>query len=289
MFTVREKVWHYTAVSVVLVLLVIYMVPLYWLLATSLKSQHDINAVPPKWFFRPTLANYRYLPFTTVTDQRGTRIVGTSEYPWRFLNSIIIGAISTFFAVALGTLCAYATSRFPVAAKDDLLFFILSTRMLPPMVVVIPIFLMYSTLKLRDTHLGLILLYTTFNVSFAVWLMKGYIDEIPKDYEEAAMLDRLSRFQAFLKVVLPQAMPGIAATAVFCLISAWNEFAFSLILTETKAATAPRTIASKLGSAGVDWGQIAAGAVLFLLPVALFTFVMRHHLLRGATFGTIKR
>ncbi len=297
MFTVREKVWHYGSVGIVSVLLVIYMVPLYWLLATSLKSQHDINAVPAKWVFRPTIANYRYLPFTTVTDQRGIRIVGTSEYPWRFLNSIIIGAVSTFFALALGTLCAYATSRFPVAAKDDLLFFILSTRMLPPMVVVIPIFLMYSvSLKLgnfhwqlRDTHFGLTLLYTAFNVSFAVWLMKGYLDEIPKDYEEAAMLDRLSRFQAFLKVVLPQAMPGVAATAVFCLISAWNEFAFSLILTETKAATAPRTIASKLGSAGVDWGQIAAGAVLFLLPVAIFTFLMRHHLLRGATFGTIKR
>ncbi|MCS7224573.1 MAG: carbohydrate ABC transporter permease [Armatimonadetes bacterium] len=289
MFSFREKLLHRLSILVIVVVLAIYLIPLYWLIATSLKTWQDIDSVPPKWVFRPVADNYQRLFFTVVTDQRGTRVVGTSEYPWRFLNSIIIGLVSTVLAVGLGTLCAYATSRFRVAAKDDLLFFILSTRMLPPMVVVIPIFLMYRALGLRDTHLGLIILYTTFNVSFAVWLMKGYLDEIPKDYEEAAMLDRLSRFRAFVKVVLPQALPAIATTAVFCLISAWNEFAFSLILTESQAATAPRTITSKLGSAGIDWGQIAAGAVLFLLPVALFTFIVRHHLLRGVTFGTIKR
>ncbi len=216
---------------------------------------------------------------------------GGSKYFHQLLNSIIIGFGSTLLAVGFGTLSAYAFSRFKVAGKEDLLFFILSTRMLPPVVVVIPIYLMYSALGLRDTYLGLILLYTTFNVSFAVWLMKGFIDEIPKEYEDAALVDGYTRFQAFVKVVLPQSVTGIAATAVFCLITAWNEFAFALVLTEVggRAVTAPPSITSAIGSSGVDWGKIAAATFVFLLPVAIFTFLMRGHLLRGVTFGAVKK
>ena len=216
---------------------------------------------------------------------------GGSKYFYQLLNSIIIGGGSTILAVGLGTLAAYAFSRFNIAGKDDLLFFILSTRMLPPVVVVIPIYLMYSALGLRDTHFGLILLYTTFNVSFAVWLMKGFIDEIPKEYEDAALVDGYSRFQTFRKVILPQSVTGIAATAVFCLITAWNEFAFALVLTEVggRAVTAPPSITSATGSSGMDWGKIAAGTFVFLLPVAVFTFLMRNHLLRGVTFGAVKK
>ena len=216
---------------------------------------------------------------------------GGSKYFYQLLNSIIIGGGSTILAVGLGTLSAYAFSRFNIAGKDDLLFFILSTRMLPPVVVVIPIYLMYSALGLRDTHLGLILLYTTFNVSFAVWLMKGFIDEIPREYEDAALVDGYTRFQTFLKVVLPQSVTGMAATAVFCLITAWNEFAFALVLTEVggRAVTAPPSITSATGSTGMDWGKIAAMTFVFLLPVAIFTFLMRSHLLRGVTFGAVKK
>ena len=216
---------------------------------------------------------------------------GGSKYFYQLLNSIIIGGGSTILAVGLGTLAAYAFSRFDIAGKDDLLFFILSTRMLPPVVVVIPIYLMYITLGLRDTHFGLILLYTTFNVSFAVWLMKGFIDEIPKEYEDAALVDGYSRFQTFVKVILPQSVTGIAATAVFCLITAWNEFAFALVLTEVggRAVTAPPSITSATGSAGMEWGKIAAATFVFLLPVAVFTFLMRGHLLRGVTFGAVKK
>ena len=216
---------------------------------------------------------------------------GGSKFFYQLLNSIIVGGGSTIFAVGLGTIAAYAFSRFDIAGKDDLLFFILSTRMLPPVVVVIPIYLMYRSLKLIDTHFGLILLYTTFNVSFAVWLMKGFIDEIPREYEDAALVDGYTRFQTFLKVVLPQSVTGIAATAVFCLITAWNEFAFALVLTKTGgiAATVPRSITSATGSHGLDWGKIAASTFIFLLPVAIFTFLMRNHLLRGVTFGAVKK
>ncbi len=402
----RKSFAHYLILAFVAVAVIVYITPIYWILATSLKGLADITTKLPKFIFEISLENYQklmpsdgvpgvtyiflaevllglllfgcfsvfkgtlpralslqnlgllwnaifvltclysflslpqlqtrlqmdarfnflllivctviaYLLMAPLKKTRGTAsqlakkqrltfvlpsIFGTiaicvalanggSKYFYQLLNSIIIGGGSTILAVGLGTLAAYAFSRFDVAGKDDLLFFILSTRMLPPVVVVIPIYLMYSALGLRDTHFGLILLYTTFNVSFAVWLMKGFIDEIPKEYEDAALVDGYSRFQTFLKVILPQSVTGIAATAVFCLITAWNEFAFALVLTEVggRAVTAPPSITSATGSSGMDWGKIAAGTFVFLLPVAVFTFFMRNHLLRGVTFGAVKK
>ena len=191
--------------------------------------------------------------------------------------------------MALGTITAYGFSRFKMPGEDDWLFFILSTRMLPPVVVAIPMFLMYRAVGLVDTHVGLIILYTAFNLSFSVWLMKGFIDEIPKEYEEAALVDGYTRMEAFFKIVLPQATTGIAATAVFCFITAWNEYAFALMMTNKNAQTAPPYIPSQLGSGLTDWTVIAAGSVLFLIPVSIFTFLLRTHLLRGVTFGAIRR
>jgi multiple sugar transport system permease protein len=189
----------------------------------------------------------------------------------------------------MGTLTAYGFSRFRVPGENDWLFFILSTRMLPPVVVAIPMFLMYRFFGMTDTHIGLIILYTAFNLSFAVWLMKGFIDEIPREYEEAALIDGYTRMQAFLKIVLPEATTGIAATAVFSFIIAWNEYAFALIMTNRRAQTAPPFIPAQVGSGLTDWTTIAAGTVLFLLPVAVFTFALRKHLLRGVTFGAIRK
>ena len=216
-------------------------------------------------------------------------IAGPSRFFHRFVNSIAIGFGSTFFSVFLGTLAAYGFSRFRIPAKDDLLFFILSTRMLPPVVVTIPLFLMYRQLSLHDTHIGMILLYTVFNLSLSVWLLKGFIDEIPKEYEEAALVDGYSRLQAFFRVVLPQAVGGIAATTVFCLIFAWNEYAFALMLTSENARTSPPSIATMLGRGGIEWSAIAAGSLGFLIPVVIITFVLRNYLLRGVTFGAIRQ
>ena len=168
--------------------------------------------------------------------------------PNRFMNSLIVAIISTVLAVGMGTFTAYGFSRFRIAGEADLLFFILSTRMLPPVVVAIPMFLMYRAVGLNDTHLGLIILYTAFNLSFSVWLMKGFMDEIPKEYEEAALVDGYTRMQAFFKIVLPEAATGIAATAVFCFITAWNEYAFALIMTNRRAQTAPPFIPAQIGS-----------------------------------------
>jgi multiple sugar transport system permease protein len=284
---------------------IVTLLPLLWIIATGFKSSPDSIAYPPKVMFEPTLEGYVNL-FTTqrlqtgetpppetwyeqIVHDKGMVIAGPSRFGERFLNSVIIGFGSTFLSVFLGTLAAYAFSRYRIPLKDDLLFFILSTRMMPPIAVAIPIFLMFRTVGLSDTHAGMILLYTAVNLSLSVWLLKGFIDEIPREYEEAALIDGYTRFQAFRKVVLPQAATGIAATAIFCLIFAWNEYAFAVLLTSGTAQTAPPFIPTIIGVGGQDWPAVAAGATLFLLPVMVFTIVLRKHLLRGITFGAVRK
>ncbi|MFN8867780.1 MAG: carbohydrate ABC transporter permease [Pseudomonadota bacterium] len=297
------------AMAVVVLYALLTMVPLAWIVLTSLKSPPDSISYPPKVLFEPTLEGYCNL-FTTRSRQtadyiaslpppddrceaiaraRNMVVAGPSNYAPRFLNSLIIAFGSTFVSVVLGTMAAYAFSRFRVPGKDDLLFFILSTRMMPPIAVAIPIFLMYRELGLSDTRLGMILLYSAINVSLAVWLMKGFIDEIPREYEEAALVDGYTRLQAFFKVVLPQATTGIVATAIFCLIFAWNEYAFAVLLTSGEAQTAPPFIPIIIGEGGQDWPAVAAGTTLFLLPILVFTVLLRRHLLRGITFGAVRK
>jgi multiple sugar transport system permease protein len=287
----------------------IAMIPLVWIFLTGFKTPPDSIAYPPKVLFQPTLEGYVNLfttrsrqtpdyiqslgPATTWYDRlvrdRNMVITGPSRFADRYWNSIVIGFGSTFLAVFLGTLAAYGFSRFKVPLKDDLMFFILSTRMMPPIAVAIPIYLMYRQLGLSDTALGLILLYTAVNLSLSVWLLKGFIDEIPREYEEAALVDGYTRLQAFFKVVLPQIRAGIAATAIFCLIFSWNEYAFALLLTSGQAQTAPPFIPLIIGEGGLDWPAVAAGTTLFLLPVVFFTVLLRNQLLRGITFGAIRR
>jgi len=312
----RQRMANRAAVVVVVLITLAYLVPIYWITSTAFKPRRLATTVPPTVLFTPEVTAFVKL-FTKrvqmiakvdpeVYDKApwwekriydlgerfikdGDGHIEPSAYPSRFLNSLIIAVVSTFLAVAMGTLTAYGFSRFRVPGEQDWLFFILSTRMLPPVVVAIPMFLMYRAVGLVDSHLGLIILYTAFNLSFSVWLMKGFIDEIPREYEEAALVDGYTRLETFAKVVLPQAATGIAATAVFCFITAWNEYAFALMMTNRRAQTAPPFIPSQLGSGITDWTAIAAGTLLFLLPAAILTFLLRNHLLRGVTFGTIRK
>ena len=218
----------------------------------------------------------------------GQVIIGPSPYVSRFRNSIIIAGTSTVLAVTIGLLAAYSFSRFDIPGKGDIMGYVLGSRMAPAAVGTIAIFLMYRALGWNDSHIGMIFLYTVFNLSLSVWILKGFIDEIPKEYEEAAMVDGYSRLQAFFKIVLPQSATGIAATTVFCLVFAWNEYIFSLMLTQERARTAPVSIPAALGSGGMEWGVVAAGGILFLLPVVIVTFALRKYLLRGVTFGAIR-
>ena len=311
----RKKTFNRVAIASVLLITLIFLSPLYWIGTTAFKPRSLATTVPPTVLFQPEITSFIKLltkrvqlikPYDPAAyaaspwyEQRiydgGERIlrvgpkIQLSQYPNRFMNSLIIAIISTIVAVSMGTITAYGFSRFKIAGEADLLFFVLSTRMLPPIVVAIPMYLMYRVVGLNDTHIGLIILYTAFNLSFSVWLMKGFMDEIPKEYEEAALVDGYTRLQAFFKIVLPEAVTGIAATAVFCFITAWNEYAFALMMTNRRAQTAPPFIPSQIGSGLTDWTVIAAGTFLFLLPVAIFTFALRKHLLRGVTFGAIRK
>ena len=311
----RQKVLNRSAIALVLIATLIFLGPIYWITSTAFKPKDLAVTVPPTVFFKPEITPFIRLFTKRVQMQKpvdpavyaaapwwekaiydgGEELLKVgdkpqlSQFPDRFENSLIVAILSTILAVSMGTITAYGFSRFRIAGEADLLFFILSTRMLPPVVVAIPMFLMYRVFGLTDTHLGLTILYVAFNLSFSVWLMKGFMDEIPREYEEAALVDGYTRLQAFFKIVLPEATTGIAATAVFCFITAWNEYAFALIMTSRRAQTMPPFIPSQIGSGLPDWTTIAAGTFLFLLPVAIFTFALRGHLLRGVTFGAIRK
>ena len=237
----HQAILNRAAIALVLVITVIFLAPIYWIGSTAFKPRAYATTVPPTVFFQPEITSFiklftKRVQLTKPVDpavyaaspwyeQRiydgGERIlkvkdrIQLSQYPNRFTNSLIIAITSTLLAVGMGTLTAYGFSRFKIAGEADLLFFILSTRMLPPVVVAIPMYLMYRAVGMTDTHIGLIILYTAFNLTFSVWLMKGFMDEIPREYEEAALVDGYTRMQAFFKIVLPEAATGIAATAVF--------------------------------------------------------------------------
>jgi multiple sugar transport system permease protein len=308
----RARAIHKLRAVIVFVVALVGLIPVFAMALTAFKSRADVVSVPPKIIFEPTLEGMVFLLtersqlpadrredlqaradefplFDRVALNSGMMITGPSDFVNRLWNSLIIAGGSTIASVVLGLFAAYAFSRFDVPGEDDLLFFILSTRMLPAVVVAVPLFLMYRQLGLHDTHLGMIILYTVFNLSLTVWLLKGFIDEIPREYEEAAMVDGYTRMQAFFKVVLPQASTGIAATTVFSLIFAWNEYAFALMMTSNEARTAPPAIATMLGRGGIEWSAIAAGTLVFLIPVVIITFALRRHLLRGVTFGAIRQ
>ena len=271
--------------------------PIAWLELTSLKTYDDTiatdaNFIP--WVDSGGARAEGSVKFTASLDayrNLSKPVAGTPRDFYHYLgNSVIIGVFSTLAAVCLGTLCGYGFSRFRIPGAKDWLFFVLSTRFLPPLAVVVPVLVMYRRFALENTHLGLILLYTSFNLSLAVWLMKGFIDEIPRAFEEAALVDGYSRLAAFVRVIVPQAATGMAVTAVFCLISSWNEFGFAMTLNNYEAKTVPVYFAGLQGNIdGVPWPQIAAGMTIFVAPIVLFTVLVRKHLLRGVTFGTIKQ
>jgi multiple sugar transport system permease protein len=275
----KRKVGSGVEIVLLTIFAVVMLFPVVWMLETALKDSKDIYAVPAKVFsFGPTFEHFKdvFRADSPVLDG--------------FKNSVIVAGASTILATVLGVPAAWAYSRFKIPGKKDQLFFILSTRFMPPVVVVIPIFLMFRDLSLLDTQLGLILVYAAFNLPFTIWMMKGFIDDVPAEYEEAAMLDGFSRFEAFWRVIMPLLIPGIAATAVFALIFSWNEFVFSIFLITTpETRTAPAAIAGLIGGTTTDWGLVAASAMVFAVPVLVFAFLVRKYLVAGVTLGAVRR
>ncbi|RME46705.1 MAG: carbohydrate ABC transporter permease [Chloroflexi bacterium] len=267
--------WSLSARYVLTLLItLIFVFPLIWVVMSSFKTRLDLFAIPPKWFFTPTLENYKGIL--------------ESVFMREFRNSLVIAVVSTIFSIALASLTAYGFSRYALRGADFILFWILSLRMLPAIAVVVPFYLLFRTARLLDTHIALVLVYAIFNISFSVWVLKGFFDEIPIELEEAAMLDGYSPPQVFLRVSLPLARAGLVTTAIFCLIQSMNEFLIALALTERAAETAPVGLAKLQTFLGTDWGRISAAATIFMLPIIIFTILVRNELIRGMSFGRIK-
>ena len=282
---VGQAGWGWTLIAAIVS--VIYFFPVLWIILTAFKSYGDALAVPPKFIFTPTLDNFVAVFSRAYSSGSKAQDTGFSLY---FFNSIFISGTSVILALIIGTLAAFGFSRYPLKGNDIYLFVILTTRMLPAIVVIIPIFLMFRVVGLSGTYAGIIFLYTAFNLPFAIWMMKSFFDELSPDVEDAARLDGSSDRGVFFKICLPQVKAGLAATAVFGLILTWNEFLFALLLGGIETRTVPVAMAQTVGGdIGVRWGLLAAIETLFLIPVILVTFALQEYLLRGVTFGTIKR
>lgn len=281
----REAGWGWTTFAGGIGL--IYFFPVLWIVMTAFKTRQDALATPPKFFFTPTLDNFVSV-FQRVSSTGQDAIdTGMGLY---FFNSLFVAGAGVALALVIGTLAAYGFSRYPLKGNDTYLFVILTTRMLPPIVVIIPIFLMFRLTGLSGSYIGVILLYAAFNLPFSVWMMKSFFDELSTDVEDAARLDGSSERSVFFRICLPQLKAGLAATAVFALILTWNEFLFALLLTGTETRTVPVAMSRTIGGEmGVDWGLLAAIITLFLIPVFAVTYLLQNHLLRGVTFGTIKK
>lgn len=270
--------------AIVLGLYMIYSLgPIFWLILSSLKSRQDLFVLPPKLIFEPDFSGYEAV-FGVGAAGDSAAAVGLVQ---SLFNSIFVSAGGTVAATLLGTLAGYAASRFRFPGRNDFMFFALSTRMIPATAVLVFYHIMFARLGLTDTVMGLILVTTFINLGLATWIMKGFFDGVPTEVESIALVNGYSRFYAFRKLVLPMVRGGIAATAGFCFIFAWNEFTFSSILSTTKATTLPVRLSSAMGATGIEWTQICAAGVVLVVPVAIFFYLIRRHLLMGMTFGVL--
>ncbi|MCI8295320.1 MAG: carbohydrate ABC transporter permease [Lachnospiraceae bacterium] len=240
----------------------------------SLKPKVDIFD-PGKFIFTPTLQNY-------------TSIIKNAHILDYFANSMIVSVISTAVSLAIGSVAAYGFARFNWKKREDMAFMVLSQRMLPAMAVVIPYFLMAMVSGLLDTRLILIVCYLLFNIPFTILMMRGFFEDIPMEIEEAGKIDGCSGFQVFKELILPLSLPGLTATAIFCLINSWNEFVFANFLTSIRAKTVPTSVMLFLSVSGTKWGEMAATGVLASLPAIIFGITVQKYMIRGLTFGAVK-
>ncbi len=260
---------------VIAVICFAFLFPFLCMLLVSLRDRVDVIQ-PERLFTAPfTLENYRLI------------VDGGDIGPY-FLNSMIVAVATTLVSLVLGSFAAYGFARYNWKKREDRAFWVLSQRFLPAMAVVIPYFLMASLFGLLDTRILLIICYTTFNIPFTIWMMRGFIEELPAELEEAAFVDGCTRMQTIRRVVLPLVLPGMTATAIFCIINSWNEFVFANFLTSIHAKTVPTSVMMYLSISGVKWGEMAATGVLAVLPVFAFAICVQKYMIRGLTFGAVK-
>lgn len=254
------------------VLIAAYLSPIVWLVLTSFKDRLDIFSAAPTLIFTPTLDNY----IEAFVDKGFTD---------NLVNSAVVGLISTLVALLVGVPAAYSLSR--VSKGEGFMMALLAARLLPAMVLAVPLFVLASSLGMRDTYVALIAAHLTFALPFTVWMMRGFFLAVPTSLDEAARLDGCGEWGTFLRVILPIVRPGLAATAIFCLINSWNEFLFALVLTGRHTQTLPVAIPSLITPIGTSWGQVAAVGTVTILPVLIIAFIVQKHIVSGMTGGAI--
>lgn len=272
----KKRGWKVFIILLTCFLAFLFLGPYFYLILTSLKPSAEAVSSPPSLWpssfsFESYIGMFEYLPF--------------AKY---FVNSLLAALVSTALSVFLGALGAYGLSRFSSKIGNVFLLFTLSIRMVPMISIAIPMYMIIQDIGLIDTKLALILIYTSINVPFAIWLMIGFFDSIPKEFDEAARVDGCSRFGAFIKVILPITLPGLATTAIFTFMLAWNDFLFALLMTSSESKTATVGISEFLTAYNLDLGPMTAAAVSFSLPVMIFSFMVQRYIISGMTLGAVK-
>ena len=260
--------------ALALVCTLLFLFPIYWIAAISVKTPEEIFAYPPVW-----------LPGSL--DFNNYIVLFRDGDAWSVFNSLVTAGTSTVIAMVLGTFAAYSLARYKTGG-NHLPLWIISQRMVPQISIAFPVFLLFVSLKLIDTYAGLIILYTAFNLPYVIWMMRGYIQDVPIELEQSAMIDGLSPFQVILKVVFPMVRAGLFATAVFTFIFAWNDFLFALILTRSEVVTYPVQVTGYFGSQSTFWGKIGAMSMLGMLPMFFVVATMQKFIVRGMSMGAVK-
>lgn len=259
---------------IILIAIILSIAPIVYLLITSFKPPELTFAIPPVWSFTPTLQNYAE--------------VLTPDFLSYLMNSVVVALSTTLVALILGMFAAYGFARFRIRGAFWLRISALIPQMLPPITIIVPLYVLFNGLDLTDTRTGLIISYLTFTIPLAIWMMIGFFEDVPEDLEESAMIDGCTRFQALSKITLPIVTPGLAATAILNFMYCWNEFLYAVILTGRDARTLPVTITSFMTNKAILWGRIAASGSLILIPILIFALVAQRYLIRGLSKGAVK-
>ncbi|SEH83421.1 carbohydrate ABC transporter membrane protein 2, CUT1 family [Halobacillus karajensis] len=258
--------------------------PLYWMVITSFKTEGELFANQQTFFPQDITLQYYLDPIEGIFSPN-------NPFMQFFINSTIVSFASTLLCLTIGAFSAYSLARFKMKGKrnERLSFLILTARMLPPIVIVVPLYLIMQKIGLLNTLWAMLIVYTGFNLPFVVWMLKAFFEEIPESLEESAMIDGSSRFMAFVKIILPLALPGLVATSIFTIILTWNEFLFAMfLLNNTDVMTLPAGISTFITQFKTNWGALTAAATISILPVLIFSFLVQKHLVKGMTMGAVK-
>ncbi len=271
----RRRTWRLIArYAVAVAVTLFFLFPVYWLFMIAFKTPEEIFHSPPVWY----PAHIQFTNFAVLFKDGDAVTVG---------NSLLLAGCSTLISMFLGTLCAYSLARFKTGG-ENLAVWIISQRMIPPIAIVFPLFLLYVWFGWVDTYFGMILLYTAFNLPYVIWMMRGYIEDVPIDLEQSALVDGCTRWQVLLRVVFPMLRTGLFATAVFSFVFAWNDFIFALVMTRSAVTTYPVQVTHYFGAQSNFWAKIAAMSVLGTLPVLLAVAALQKYLVRGISLGAVK-